>query len=585
MTLNEDENDIDPTPLKIFIGWDSKEDIAYQVCKHSILNHASVPVDIIPLKLKQLRRDGIYTRPADNLASTEFTFTRFLIPELCEFNGWALFIDCDFIFLEDIKNLFDQVNDKYAVMCAHHDYTPKPGIKMDGQQQHIYPRKNWSSCVLFNCSHPSNKICTSDWLNNVTKNGAFFHRFSWLKNKEIGKISHEWNWLVGWYEEPVNGKPKALHYTEGGPWFDNYYNCEYAVEWYKIERKLKVDQEEKRREEKRQQKNNIRENNPVLPEQLSIPTEDKEIFNSYLNCSIDPSGKYLGTSEEDFMQIVQNKFNKGTTKIKKVAAIFNDEIEYTDKSYMYDEYLQAMSIGVQGRLSTWDEEKDTSNPILIRGVGKSSQIAVKHCWKTGRDFYAIDTGYFGNSKSKSKGWHRVTKNALQNTGPIIELPTDRLKTVGYNYKKFKDGRKILICPPSEKVMNLFDQPDPKTWTDSVIKELKQYTDRPIEVRLKPDRTQRISSQSIEAALADNVYCLITYNSIAALESLIEGVPSIALGPNCASVVCNTSLKQIEKLNRPDKDTMIALMAHLSYCQFTLKEMTSGYAWNMVNESY
>lgn len=567
-------------PLKIYIGWDSREDIAFQVAKKSIQALASVPVEIIPLKQQELRNQGLYTREEDKLASTEFTFTRYLIPHLNDYKGWALFIDCDFVFLDDVKKLFNKADPKYALMCAQHDYTPKKGTKMDGQKQTIYPRKNWSSMMLINCEHPSNKQVTLDLVNDPKTTGAYLHRFSWLDDSLIGRISHEWNWLVGWYSQPADGTPKALHYTEGGPWFDNYYNCEYAAEWYKIERKLKVD-----REEKRLQKNNDRANNPVLPGQLSIPTEDKEIFNSYLNCSIDPSGKYLGTSEEDFMQIVQNKFNKGTTKTKKVAAIFNDDIDYTDKPYMYDEYLQAMSIGVQGRLSTWDEEKDTSNPILIRGVGKSSQIAVKHCWETGRDFYAIDTGYFGNSKSKSKGWHRITKNALQNTGPIIERPTDRLKTIGYNYKKFKDGRKILICPPSEKVMNLFDQPDPKTWTDNVIRELKQYTDRPIEVRLKPDRTQRIGTQSIEAALADNVYCLVTYNSIAALESLMEGVPSIALGPNCASVVCNTKLKEIEKLNRPDKDTMTALMAHLSYCQFTLKEMTSGYAWNMVNESY
>ena len=223
-------------PLKIYIGWDSREDIAYQVCKQSILSHASVPVKIIPLKQNNLRKDFLYWREVDQLASTEFTFTRFLIPELNEFEDWALFIDCDFVFLDDVAKLFAQVEDRYAVMCAHHDYTPKEGTKMDGQQQTQYPRKNWSSMMLINCSHLSNRQLTKEVVNNENKTGAYFHRFSWLDDIEVGKLSHEWNWLVGWYKEPEDGSPRALHYTEGGPWFEDYQDCEYANEYYKAER-------------------------------------------------------------------------------------------------------------------------------------------------------------------------------------------------------------------------------------------------------------------------------------------------------------------------------------------------------------
>jgi lipopolysaccharide biosynthesis glycosyltransferase len=244
MTLNEEIN-----PLKIFVGWDSREDIAYQVCKQSILDHASVPVEVIPLKQKILRKQGTYWRDVDKLASTEFTFTRFLIPELMGFNGWALFIDCDFVFLDDIKNLFDQVNDTYAVMCAHHDYTPKEGTKMDGQQQTIYPRKNWSSMMLINCGHVSNKKLNRELVNNSRVTGAYLHRFSWLNDSEIGQISHEWNWLVGWYKQSVNGEPKALHYTEGGPWFKEYKDCEYASEWYNAERHYLYTQLEDKKKE------------------------------------------------------------------------------------------------------------------------------------------------------------------------------------------------------------------------------------------------------------------------------------------------------------------------------------------------
>lgn len=220
--------------LKIFIGWDSREDIAYQVAKLSILNHASVPVEIIPIKQKDLRKEGLYWRDVDNLAATEFTYTRYLIPKLADYKGWALFIDCDFVFLDDVAKLFDQIDDRYAIMCAQHDYTPKPGIKMDGKVQTVYPRKNWSSMMLINCEHPDNAVLTPELVNDPEKTGAFFHRFSWLEDEKIGKLSHEWNWLVGWYNEPEDGKPLALHYTEGGPWFPQYEDCEYAVEWYRV---------------------------------------------------------------------------------------------------------------------------------------------------------------------------------------------------------------------------------------------------------------------------------------------------------------------------------------------------------------
>ena len=216
--------------MKIFVGYDTREDMAYQVCKHSIESRCD-DVIVRPLKQDELREAGWYNRPIDKLASTEFTFTRFLVPELCNFDGWALFMDCDMILRTNIQDLFDQADDKYAVMCVQHDYTPKATMKMDGQKQTIYPRKNWSSVMLFNCGHKSNQVLTQDLVNSPEINGAYLHRFSWLKDKEIGELSPEWNWLVGHYKEPYDGKPKLLHYTEGGPWFENYRNCEYAAEW------------------------------------------------------------------------------------------------------------------------------------------------------------------------------------------------------------------------------------------------------------------------------------------------------------------------------------------------------------------
>jgi lipopolysaccharide biosynthesis glycosyltransferase len=214
--------------MKVFVGYDTREDIAYQVCKHSILSKQP-SADVRPLKQQELRDAGWYKRDVDKLASTEFTFTRFLIPELTDFKGWALFMDCDMILTTDIKELFDQADDKYAIMCVQHDYTPKEGTKMDGQKQTIYPRKNWSSVMLFNCGHPANRKVTQSLVNDPEINGAYLHRFSWLNDFEIGELHHTWNYLVGVYDDIK--KPKLIHYTEGGPWFENYRNCEYNELW------------------------------------------------------------------------------------------------------------------------------------------------------------------------------------------------------------------------------------------------------------------------------------------------------------------------------------------------------------------
>lgn len=218
--------------MNIYIGYDKREDLAYQVSRYSILSKSS-SVKVHPLKLEELKSQGLYTREEDKLGSTEFTFSRFLVPTLNNFEGWALFCDCDILFLKPIEDLFSIANSDYAVMCVQHDYKPTSTTKMDGRVQSIYPRKNWSSLVLWNCSHPSNKQVTQELVNNPDTTGKYLHRFSWLQDHEIGSISHEWNWLVGWYNEPKDGEPKAIHYTEGGPWFSEYRFCDYSEIWKK----------------------------------------------------------------------------------------------------------------------------------------------------------------------------------------------------------------------------------------------------------------------------------------------------------------------------------------------------------------
>ena len=147
--------------MKVFVGYDIREDIAFQVCEYSIHKHQPV-AQVIALKQAELRESGVYTRAVDPLSSTEFTFTRFLVPYLADYKGWALFVDCDFVFTADVAELFAKADDRYAVMVVKHDYTPKEGLKMDGCKQLPYPRKNWSSAILWNCAHPANKQMTPD---------------------------------------------------------------------------------------------------------------------------------------------------------------------------------------------------------------------------------------------------------------------------------------------------------------------------------------------------------------------------------------------------------------------------------------
>ena len=217
--------------INFFIGYDSKEDIAYRVCKNSLLKRASVNVKVTSLKLDELIAKKFYSRTIDPLASTEFTYSRFLIPALMNYKGWAIFCDCDFLFFKDINLLFDTIEGDRAVYCVKHDYTPKEKHKMDGQQQTIYPRKNWSSFIVYNCEHPSNKKLTVDLVNSQT--GSFLHQFKWLNDNEIGSLDERWNWLEGWSSKNNKKEPYAVHYTRGGPWFDEWQDVEFANEWIK----------------------------------------------------------------------------------------------------------------------------------------------------------------------------------------------------------------------------------------------------------------------------------------------------------------------------------------------------------------
>jgi hypothetical protein len=216
-------------PFRVFIGWDRREPEAYEVARYSLQHRASIPVTVSPIKIDELRAKKLYWRDQDPLASTEFTYTRFLTPALAGFSGWALFCDCDFLWLGDVAGLTGYMKVPKAVYCVQHDYRPKETTKMDGAVQTTYPRKNWSSLMLFNCDHPSVRSLTPELVNR--ESGAYLHRMQWVADEDIGALPVEWNWLEGWNEKPKQGTPKAVHFTRGGPWFANWQNVDYGELW------------------------------------------------------------------------------------------------------------------------------------------------------------------------------------------------------------------------------------------------------------------------------------------------------------------------------------------------------------------
>jgi lipopolysaccharide biosynthesis glycosyltransferase len=220
--------------LRVFIGWDSREDIAYQVCRRSILRHTSIPVDIKPIVQSELRDRGLYTREADPLSSTEFSFTRFLTPYLAGYNGWAVFVDCDFLFRGDVAGLLDYTDGAKACFLVKHDYRPTETVKMDNKAQHLYPRKNWSSFMFINCGHPQVKSLTPEVVN--TQTGMYLHRFQWLTDDAIGELPIAWNYLEGWHTKDDCPNPIAVHFTRGGPWFADWTDVEYGKEWLEASR-------------------------------------------------------------------------------------------------------------------------------------------------------------------------------------------------------------------------------------------------------------------------------------------------------------------------------------------------------------
>lgn len=213
--------------LKVFIGFDHAESVAFHVLCSSIWRHASQPVQIVPLNTSQLK--AFHSRPRDPMQSNDFSFTRFLVPFLCGYQGRAVFMDCDMLVTDDIAKLFAFADDGAAVQVVKHNHAPTNDTKYLGNKQTCYAKKNWSSVMLFN--NPMCSALTPDVVDEWA--GLDLHQFKWLEGDHlIGELPLEWNYLVGYYPHREYSTIQNLHFTEGGPYFNAYRNCEYAAEWW-----------------------------------------------------------------------------------------------------------------------------------------------------------------------------------------------------------------------------------------------------------------------------------------------------------------------------------------------------------------
>jgi|TARA_B110000259_G_C13989779_1_gene391971 lipopolysaccharide biosynthesis glycosyltransferase len=216
--------------INIFVGFDQKESIAYHAFVQSLIDSSSIPLSITPLAENNL---NIYNEKHLD-GTNKFTYSRFLVPYLMNFKGWAIYFDGDMVCLSDIKDLIRNFDTNKAVSVIKHDYKTKNSVKYFGQKNEDYPRKNWSSVIIWNCEHPKNKILTPDFIESM--NGAFLHRFKWLDNVEIGELDKKWNWLAVEYPEIKDAN--LIHYTLGTPCFEEYKNTSMANYWKKAFNRL-----------------------------------------------------------------------------------------------------------------------------------------------------------------------------------------------------------------------------------------------------------------------------------------------------------------------------------------------------------
>ena len=298
-----------------------------------------------------------------------------------------------------------------------------------------------------------------------------------------------------------------------------------------------------------------------------LPADVKQLFDDILKYRVDSSGEYYGIKQDNLIHQID------MIKTNTIHAVDSDG------KVDYNPILKSFVMGCGGQITYWDKTAENMTPVVVRGVTKRK--VMEACRARGRDFYYIDTGYFGNP-AKGKLYHRITRNNVQYFGPVVDRPSDRLALTGIGFRKFRPGTNILLAPPSQKLLMMYDI-DLETWLNTTIEEIKNHTDRPIVIRKKQSRTVRMTEDTMEMALAQDVHCLVTFSSIAAGEALLLGKPAITLGPNAAAPLCSQSISEIENPKIPTLDEVKAWAANLAYNQFTEAEMRNGTAWRILND--
>ena len=298
-----------------------------------------------------------------------------------------------------------------------------------------------------------------------------------------------------------------------------------------------------------------------------LPADVKQLFDDILKYRVDSSGEYYGIKQDNLIHQID------MIKTNTIHAVDSDG------KVDYNPILKSFVMGCGGQITYWDKTAENMTPVVVRGVTKRK--VMEACRARGRDFYYIDTGYFGNT-AKGKLYHRITRNDVQYFGPVVDRPSDRLALTGIGFRKFRPGTNILLAPPSQKLLMMYDI-DLETWLNTTIEEIKNHTDRPIVIRKKQSRTVRMTEDTMEMALAQDVHCLVTFSSIAAGEALLLGKPAITLGPNAAAPLCSQSISEIENPKIPTLDEVKTWAANLAYNQFTEAEMRNGTAWRILND--
>jgi hypothetical protein len=250
-----------------------------------------------------------------------------------------------------------------------------------------------------------------------------------------------------------------------------------------------------------------------------------------------------------------------------------------------DEYINMMASGCGVEPVAEVDLQVGTDPIVLRGILKHKLM--KQCWATGRDFYYMDTGYFGNNPNPLnpqgwKVWHRIVKNNLQHCD-IVDSPSDRWQQMGIALQPRRYGKKIIVAAPDEKPCKFYGI-ELESWIADTVATIQQYTDRPVVVRQRAaNRIDRITRDPLSQVLVDDVHALVTFNSNAATESVMLGVPVFTLAPaNAAAPVGNQDLTQIESPYWADTDKLHAWACHLAYGQFHVEELRNGTAYRILN---